>query len=310
MAERARLFEQGLKPCSKCGAIKPLDGFNKRLDSKDGKESQCRECTRARHRRRNANGPRAKAIREREELRSKGLKKCTRCQATKPLDQFGKKGCAWDGLNGWCRDCESAYKKEYRSIPENAETERAQSRKWKRENREAVHEYNKQWNSENPERKRVLRRRWHLAHKEEENAKARVRTQEWMRANPDHYQTLQANRRARDRGAPGRFTRKQWATMKQLCGYRCVACGRKKKLTRDHIIPLTHPGTSSWITNIQPLCKKCNSEKQDRHSTDYRPGAVRQWALEETHRLMQKDGYEEGITMPHICHPEQLSLAI
>jgi 5-methylcytosine-specific restriction endonuclease McrA len=33
-----------VKKCSKCGEIKPLDEFNKRKSSKDGKRSQCRKC--------------------------------------------------------------------------------------------------------------------------------------------------------------------------------------------------------------------------------------------------------------------------
>ena len=32
------------KECSKCGEVKPLDGFNKRKDSKDGYQYSCKEC--------------------------------------------------------------------------------------------------------------------------------------------------------------------------------------------------------------------------------------------------------------------------
>lgn len=36
------------KACSKCGAEKPISAFHKRTDSKDGRQSQCADCARAR----------------------------------------------------------------------------------------------------------------------------------------------------------------------------------------------------------------------------------------------------------------------
>jgi len=307
---RAELFAQGLKKCCSCKEAKLLGEFNKSKAQFAGLSCQCRDCSKARHRQRNANGPRARAKREREALHAQGLKKCTRCGEVKPHGQFSKKAKTWDGLDNWCRECLSAYKKEYRSDPENAAKEQAQSRKWRRENPERVLENSREWAAKNPERKRRNKRRWHLANKESENAKARTRSKQWVQDNPERHNNLNANYRARSRGAPGRFTKRQWAKLKELCNHRCVMCGRKKKLCRDHVIPLTHPDTTNWISNIQPLCKKCNSTKRDVDRTDYRPAAVREWALQETQRQMERDGHKDRLSTPSPLRVRQLTLGI
>lgn len=49
---------------------------------------------------------------------------------------------------------------------------------------------------------------------------------------------------------------------------KCLKCGSKKKLTIDHIKPLSKGGT--WNNdNLQTLCSKCNGEKRDQE-IDYR----------------------------------------
>ena len=46
----------------------------------------------------------------------------------------------------------------------------------------------------------------------------------------------------------------------------CKQCGATKDLTVDHIIPLVDldPSLRYEISNLQVLCRKCNSEKGDR----------------------------------------------
>ncbi len=63
---------------------------------------------------------------------------------------------------------------------------------------------------------------------------------------------------ARERG---RHTDEEWSSLCLEFDFRCVRCGcRPVSLERDHIVPIYQRGTEA-ITNIQPLCKTCNTAK-------------------------------------------------
>lgn len=65
----------------------------------------------------------------------------------------------------------------------------------------------------------------------------------------------------------------KWTEMLSFFNNSCVCCGYKfedgNHPTKDHVIPRSHGGTDD-ISNLQPLCRQCNSSKRNRHSTDYR----------------------------------------
>ena len=90
-----------------------------------------------------------------------------------------------------------------------------------------------------------------------------------------HNQYTQSRRHlynGKDLGPPeGCVTENQWL---DLCAHyvpdgTCLACGDTGKLTMDHIVPHSKGGTN-YIDNLQPLCLRCNSQKQDKE-TDFRP---------------------------------------
>lgn len=74
---------------------------------------------------------------------------------------------------------------------------------------------------------------------------------------------LKARRYAREKGAIGSHTLKEWESLKKLFDNKCAICNLYKKLSKDHIIPLSKGG-SDYIENIQPLCKNCNSKKHNK----------------------------------------------
>jgi 5-methylcytosine-specific restriction endonuclease McrA len=62
------------------------------------------------------------------------------------------------------------------------------------------------------------------------------------------------------------------AEWKALCAYyhgACICCGEICTLTKDHIVPVSKGG-SDLISNLQPLCRSCNSRKGGK-VIDYRP---------------------------------------
>lgn len=64
----------------------------------------------------------------------------------------------------------------------------------------------------------------------------------------------------------GTHSIEDWELLKKTYQYKCLCCEKKEpsiKLTEDHIIPISKGG-SNLITNIQPLCIKCNQVKNSK----------------------------------------------
>lgn len=85
----------------------------------------------------------------------------------------------------------------------------------------------------------------------------------WKKKNPKRMAHLKARRYAREKGADGLHTYDEWVSLCKLHNNKCVICGNKDKLTKDHIIPLSKGG-SDYIQNIQPMCRSCNSKKNNK----------------------------------------------
>ena len=82
----------------------------------------------------------------------------------------------------------------------------------------------------------------------------------WKKKNPERMAHLKSRRYAREKGAEGYHSLEEWNLLKEKHDNKCLNCGEQKTLTKDHIIPLSKGGTD-YISNIQPLCRNCNSKK-------------------------------------------------
>lgn len=88
-------------------------------------------------------------------------------------------------------------------------------------------------------------------------------TRKYRKENPSWYKAIKQGRRSLEKNAKGSFTGKEWDKLIKKNEGRCAKCKEKKKLTVDHIKPLSKGG-SNYIENIQPLCIGCNSRKKDK----------------------------------------------
>ena len=82
----------------------------------------------------------------------------------------------------------------------------------------------------------------------------------YCKRHPKRIAHLKSRRYAREKGAVGNHTLTEWEDLKIEFDSKCAFCRQPKKLTKDHIIPLSEGGTD-YIDNIQPLCRNCNSKK-------------------------------------------------
>lgn len=206
-------------------------------------------------------------------------KRCGKCHEVKPVEQFYNDKNRKDGKYPSCKPCFKLYTDRTREARlkrqsdwyfKNKERLNAKGRVWNQENREAHRVAAHAWSLRNPERRRQIARDYEARMRAKDPTRTRRMLREDRDRNPDRWREYRRNRRARKAGAPGTFTEQEFRLLCDQYGNRCLACGRTDvRLVPDHVITFAQGGTN-WITNIQPLCFKCNSAKYTK-STDYRP---------------------------------------
>jgi 5-methylcytosine-specific restriction endonuclease McrA len=161
----------------------------------------------------------------------------------------------------------------------NKEKQLAQGKTWAKANRESRRAQYTAWAKKYPEKVKTRRKAHYEANREESLEYSRKFRKEhpelvkqaltnWRINNPEKVRAHWHKRRAARLGNGGSYTYEQWIALCDKYSNRCLCCGKKKKLTADHVIPLSKGGTS-WIENIQPLCLLCNLIKNAK-TIDYR----------------------------------------
>jgi 5-methylcytosine-specific restriction endonuclease McrA len=143
---------------------------------------------------------------------------------------------------------------------------------WAKQNPEKMKASQKKYNKTQKAKERW--RRYGEKHREERNAYSREYHKnhrkhynevhrKWVGKNKDKARHIDRKQHARRKQAIGSHTLEEWNEIKKAQNYRCAKCGKKKKLTIDHIIPLSKGGTH-YRDNIQALCKSCNCKKSNK----------------------------------------------
>lgn len=144
---------------------------------------------------------------------------------------------------------------------------------WRDSNRLAWNEYVKARSKRQDVREKII------AYRQSEHAKKMAKAREstayrreqkriWRATNRDKVQQYSRNKHAKRRvamdGTIDPITAKQWRDLVMKFRSRCYYCGRRGKMTVEHMTPLSRGGNHS-IDNIVPACLPCNVKK---HAND------------------------------------------
>jgi len=113
--------------------------------------------------------------------------------------------------------------------------------------REKIIQRMREYTERNREKVREINRKAQARYRKTEKGRWSKRVYEYRKRNPKI----------------GKIDKKQWEEKLKRLGGKCQMCGSTEDITIDHIIPLSKGGTNH-IDNLQPLCRRCNSRKQNK----------------------------------------------
>ena len=114
------------------------------------------------------------------------MKTCTKCNETKPLEEYHKHRA---GRYPACKACRSKSSRKY--YQENLEKYRESQRKYRQENLEKVRERSRKWVKENPEKVRENTKKYY----QENSEKVKGKNRKYRQENPEKCAALSAKRR-------------------------------------------------------------------------------------------------------------------
>lgn len=194
-------------------------------------------------------------------------KRCSKCELIKPVTLFNRMSASRDGFASRCKDCSSACNRAYRRA------NRAELKQKRIQRRQECPEHASEMRKRQYQRKRNQILQSKRAYYQNNRSDILAKHRAWYQGNRERHRVIYHIRESRKRRNGGRYTEAQWLALKAQYGHRCLCCGKGESeaaLTVDHVVPLSRGGSSD-ISNLQPLCKTCNSAKGSK-TIDYRTG--------------------------------------
>lgn len=197
------------------------------------------------------------------------VKQCSKCKVEKSLSEFYKDKQKSDGFSSACRTCMKAQSKSYRNS--NPEKVTAKNKLWREKNLDKCAEYSQKYRTIHPDKTAESRRATYHRNPE----RYRAMTDDWAARNPEKRKATRRvyriNKRARLKGAEGRFNAQTFEQTLIAQGHKCFWCATaltEENLHRDHYIPLARGGSND-TSNFVASCANCNRDRRDQMPEDY-----------------------------------------
>lgn len=184
------------------------------------------------------------------------LKTCTQCKVAKSIDEFPPDRRNPNGKQGKCRECRAANQRAY--AQRYPDRKRESDKRYRQKHPEGVKARKRAYATSNRERLNDLSAEWRKTNRDRRNEIVRA----YRARHPESYRVTHQRYQARKWAAEGSCTRAEWEAILERYAPNgcCPACGQQVALTMDHVIPLSLGGTND-ISNLQPLCNRCNAVK-------------------------------------------------
>jgi 5-methylcytosine-specific restriction endonuclease McrA len=205
-------------------------------------------------------------------------KKCSKCGEVKPAtsEHFNQEKSAPDGLQRWCKSCQSAAFREWQTANRAKRNEaqrrwattpqgQAQDKRWRLANRDSLFQQKRAYRAKTLAYRSAKWQTYYAANKQRLHSNKRV----YRAANPEKakgwVRIASARRRAHEVNAEGMHTlndiKAQYKAQKGKCYYCKKRVGDTYEV--DHVVPISRGG-SDGPENIVIACFACNRAKHDK----------------------------------------------
>ena len=202
-----------------------------------------------------------------------GTLKCARCGEVKLVSEFSK-GKNKSGYKSYCKEC---VHKEYLA---NKDHILKQHKEYYENNKSNYLGMCRKYREEHKEHTKEVMRNYYLRNGDKIRKRSKERfanfTPEQMKKRKEYlhnYYTTEEGRaykrmkfhfrKAQELNVENTLSSEEWEDTVTFFNGECAYCGRKTKLTQDHVIPVSKGGGYTKY-NIVPCCGRCNSSKQDK----------------------------------------------